>query len=638
MAHQLDCGQGREALAKCLTKFPGSSLLIADQGWGQLLAHGVGLDFLTSLGVVGVVGIEDAGGVSLGFDQAIVLCSRLLLDPGVAADLRRVFRSLRTAETRVIVVTNVSEACHRDADPEKYAGGFEGIHGHLVALPDDMSGAFVDRVLDVNYPCMVFGKNAFAFPSRSGASFLDFRRGPQGGEEDLQGKLALNAHLLSSVSKMMDVQPEAFCVGPLSERVGNVLAFVPAHDSSRNARAAFCIVDRSLDTATSSQHSDYFIQQMFCSVGIDHVDGDAEGDHYGDDGDTAVDELRPSLFHPGDVGTSSGYVEFLTSKSQREAALFVRKWLKESIRQSSLKFTGRLKPGAVSAEDIEALCQVLLDDPAARVRHASLIQISSIVCQCLRGGSAWDELAKGEQIARLSAEDGPDSLSGLILDELDASRRGLIPVFDVVRHLMMGSYWMKMGCGGARSPGPTDGRDHSADQFTAPSVPLSGTYALPTVMIPDAQRAAIAEALAAASCARRGQEELPWIPEHASEDSDLLEFSTIAVETVCSLPAHPGVASMVDDILHKRPIPTMKHIGTSIAGLLKSGLGRIGLQHHSPGEYETIVIFILGGISAAEMADIRAVVDRSGTPARVVVGGSSICAEPALTLRSVFAE
>jgi len=47
---------------------------------------------------------------------------------------------------------------------------------------------------------------------------------------------------------------------------------------------------------------------------------------------------------------------------------------------------------------------------------------------------------------------------------------------------------------------------------------------------------------------------------------------------------------------------------------------------------------VLGGISAAEMADVRAVVDRSGTTAHVVVGGSSICAEPALTLRSVFAE
>ncbi len=632
MVQQLDGGQGREALAKCLTKFPGSSLLIADQGWGQLLAHGVGLDFLSSLGVVGVVGMEAVGAVSLGFDQAIVLCSRLLLDPDVGADLGRVFRSLGTAATRVIVVTNVSEACHRDADPEKYAGGLQDVHGQLVALLDDVSGAYVDSVLHVDYPCMVFGKSAFAFPSQSGASFLDLGRGPRGGEEEvLRGKVALNAHLLSSVSKMMDVQAEAFCVGPLSERVGNVLAFVPAHDSSRNARAAFCIVDRSLDTATSSKHSEYFLQQMLCSVGIDDVDNDGDGS------DTAVDELRPSLFHPGDVGTSSGYIEFLTSKSQREAALFVRKWLKESIRQSSLKFTGRLKPGAVSADDLEALCQVLLDDPGARVRHASLIQIATIVCRCLRGGSAWDELAKGEQIARLSAEDGPDSLSGLILDELDASRRGLIPVFDVVRHLMMGAYWMKMGAGGARSPGPSDGRDHPADQFTAPYAP-SGAYSRPNVVIPDAQRADIAKALAAACCARRGQEELPWIPEHAPEDSDLLEFSRIAVETVCNLPAHPGVASMVEDILHKRPIPTMKHIGTSIAGLLKSGLGRIGLQHHSPGEYETIVLFVLGGISAAEMADVRAVVDRSGTTAHVVVGGSSICAEPALTLRSVFAE
>lgn len=640
---QLDSGHMKDALAKCLVNFSGSTLLIADRGWGQLLAHGVGLDFLTSLGVIAVVGMEDAGKVSVFYNQAIVLCSRLLLDPDVAAELGRVFRALGSAEARVIVATNISEACHCDADPEKYAGGFKGVHGKLVALLDEVSGVFIERVVHVDVPCIIIGKNAFGFPSRSGASFLDFRRtqdragGGEGeervealAEKDLMGKIAINAHMLSSISRMMDVQPEAFCVGPLSERVGNVLAFVPVQDSSRNARAAFCIVDRSLDTATSSEHSGYFLQQMLCSIAIDETD-------VSEDDETPVDELRPSLFHPGDVGTSSGYLEFLISKTQREATLFVRKWLKEAIRQSSLRFSGRLKPGAVSAEDIEALCQVLLDDPQASVQYASLLQISSIVCRCLRGGTTWDEQAKAEQIARLSAEDGPDSLSSLILDELDASKRGLMSVFEVVRHLMMGSYWMKMAQSGTAPSGPFDGRDLS-DPSTARPVSSSRSYSHPTSIIPETQRAAIAEALAAATSAHSGEEELPWIPANAPEDFDVFNASRNVVEMICSLPAHPGVAAMVDDVLHKRPIPTMKHVGTSIAGLLKSGLGRIGLQHHSPGEYDTIVFFVLGGVSASEMADIRAVVDRSGSTAHVVVGGSSVSAEPAMTLKSVFAE
>ena len=80
-------------------------------------------------------------------------------------------------------------------------------------------------------------------------------------ERELQARIVVNAHLLVSVSKMMDVQPEVFCVGPLSERVGNVLAYVPAHDSTRNVRAAFCIVDRALDTATASM-AKYWLSDM----------------------------------------------------------------------------------------------------------------------------------------------------------------------------------------------------------------------------------------------------------------------------------------------------------------------------------------------------------------------------------------
>jgi hypothetical protein len=312
------------------------------------------------------------------------------------------------------------------------------------------------------------------------------------------------------------------------------------------------------------------------------------------------------MFHPGDASTSSGYVEFLTSKTQREALLFVRKWLKEAIRQSSLKFTGRSsKPGAVSAEDLEALCQVLRDDPAARARHSSLLQISEIACRCLRGHAAWDEgKSKAEHVARLSAEDGPDSLTSLILDELDAAKRGgVISVFDVVRHLMMGSFWLKrVGGAGVEEP----------------------------------RRVAIAEACAA----RRGEERMSWIPEGAEADEQLVEVSRNVVEVVCSLPAGRSLREMTEDVLSKRDVPGMRHIGTSIAGLVKSGLGRIGIGSGSPVDYEIIVVFVLGGVSAGELADVRATVDSSGVHAgrTVLVGGSTMIVDPNDTLASVFSE
>ena len=639
----LDPGRSKEVLATGLHPYLESSLLIADPGFADLIAHCVGTEFLAALGVVGVVGIHDVdSSISaslaalsarrMGFGHVIILCSRLLLDS--EASIARVLEAISLPGSgadeyqKVIVATNISEAAHVDADPVAYAGGYRGVHGRLVALSEKAPGVSIEAVLHVDMPCMVFGKNTFAFPSRSGASFLDFDRDSSGGaktnddlECELQGKIAVNAHLLSSVSRMMDVQPEAFCVGPLSERVGNLLAYVPAHDSTRNARAAFCIIDRALDTSTPSEHSGYFLQQMLCEEG-----GDEDADR--------VDGLQPSMFHPGDASTSSGYVEFLTSRTQREALLFTRKWLKEAIRQASLKFSGRLKPGAVSAEDIEALCGVLRDDPAARARYSSLLQISDIACRCLREGAIWDERAKAEQVARLSAEDGPDGLTGLILDELDAAKRGMMSVCDVVRHLMMGSYWMKMadvGAGSSTAPLSSDREGHGVYEAE-----MAHLYTTSTTILSESQRMVIAEALAAACEVCRDEEEMPWCPSDATERDLILEASRNAVETICSLPAHPSVSKMVEDVLHKRPIPTMKHVGTSIAGLLKSGLGRIGLQHHSPGEYDIIVIFILGGVSATEMAGIRATVDRCCSSAHVVIGGSSVFSEPSTVLRSVF--
>ncbi len=619
----LDPGVSKDVLARALARYLPGSLLVVDRGWGELIAHGVGVDFLKALGVVGVVGIDDVDSRSLveslaalterrtGYGHVVVLSTRLLLD--VEADIARVVRAAKdvaggSAYQKVVVATNISEAAHMDADPVAYAGGFRAVHGRLVGLTGDATGVSIEEVLHVDVPCMVFGKNAFAFPSRSGASFLgDSTTTTSSGrdaadmERELQARIVVNAHLLVSVSKMMDVQPEVFCVGPLSERVGNVLAYVPAHDSTRNVRAAFCIVDRALDTATPSEHSGYFLQQMLLC--------DAAGGPI-DNVDDAVDELRPSMFHPGDASTSSGYVEFLTSKTQREALLFVRKWLKEAIRQSSLKFTGRSsKPGAVSAEDLEALCQVLRDDPAARARHSSLLQISEIACRCLRGHAAWDEgKSKAEHVARLSAEDGPDSLTSLILDELDAAKRGgVISVFDVVRHLMMGSFWLKrVGGAGVEEP----------------------------------RRAAIAEALAAACAARRGEERMSWIPEGAEADEQLVEVSRNVVEVVCSLPAGRSLREMTEDVLSKRDVPGMRHIGTSIAGLVKSGLGRIGIGSGSPVDYEIIVVFVLGGVSAGELADVRATVDSSGVHAgrTVLVGGSTMIVDPNDTLASVFSE
>jgi hypothetical protein len=541
---------------------------------------------------------------------------------------------------RLTILSILSEAAHHDADPNLYSetGCFQQMEQHFhMKIAESTGEDFVVRIKHVDIPCYMVGNSTFVFPQRCGASFLPQEEHHTGDPEDVQAKVMMNAHMISSVSKILDVQPEAFCLGSLSEQVARALSFIPAHDSSSGKRAAFCIIDRSLDTMSPSIHSDYFIQRMM----MQNYESQS------------CNTVRDSVFHPADV-ESTQYLEFLLSKTHKEAMLFIRKWLKEAIRESKMKFTGRLKPGAPSIEDLQALSTVLYSDAYASKKYSSLLQIVELACKCIKFDTAWEGDKKLEEIARLSAEDGPDSLCSFILDELAAAGKDISEhhsIFKTVKHLLLGSYWMK----------------------AHPYMQGNQSFSM-------AQRASMASALVKEStrCIQMWEEqgiladvlgnELPWISKSTVKaivaargdvsSVPLDDVCTDVIETICNLPSqnkaghppsdkpyqHALVIQCIDDILAGRTIAGMKHIGTSIAGLLKSGLGRIGLQQHNPGEYEMIVIFILGGISINEVAQTRAYIDQcmaqlqadGPNVPKIILGASSILTSSEITLRSIF--
>ena len=78
-------------------------------------------------------------------------------------------------------------------------------------------------------------------------------------------------------------------------------------------------------------------------------------------------------------------------------------------------------------------------------------------------------------------------------------------------------------------------------------------------------------------------------------------------------------------IADRREIKGLKHSSTSLAGLLKSGLGRFGLQKQpQPGDYPLVVLFVVGGVSVGEINQVLACVDAktvAAGAARAVGGG-----------------
>lgn len=108
---------------------------------------------------------------------------------------------------------------------------------------------------------------------------------------------------------------------------------------------------------------------------------------------------------------------------------------------------------------------------------------------------------------------------------------------------------------------------------------------------------------------------------------------------LCSCPA--------EHVLQDRPLPDLRAGATSLAGLLRSGLGRglgrFGLQAGpKPSDCATVILFVLGGISLAELHDIQQAVDERAAaasagppppPPRILVGATALLQPGDLCLR-----
>jgi hypothetical protein len=69
-------------------------------------------------------------------------------------------------------------------------------------------------------------------------------------------------------------------------------------------------------------------------------------------------------------------------------------------------------------------------------------------------------------------------------------------------------------------------------------------------------------------------------------------------------------------------------------GLLQSGLGRFGLvnmKQPQPGDYATVLVFVVGGVSLADLREARQTIDdtnggEGGRSTRILVGGTTLLA------------
>lgn len=121
------------------------------------------------------------------------------------------------------IACNLSPAAHVDVDPKKYKESVYDDCAETILSSLNIDGfdrgSFQVNVKHIDLPMMMVGSNGFVFPRHASASFAPFG-GSDTSEKYAAKKSMLTAHTLASLAKVLDVQAEAFCLGPMSQNVG----------------------------------------------------------------------------------------------------------------------------------------------------------------------------------------------------------------------------------------------------------------------------------------------------------------------------------------------------------------------------------------------------------------------------------
>ena len=383
--------------------------------------------------------------------------------------------------------------------------------------------------------------------------------------------------------------------------------------------------------------------------------------------------LPGSLFHPSDPHTTS-QLGFLLTRPGKDGAMFVRKWLREAARKEGIPAAAlRSKPGAIGAAELRALASAISASPAAAQRNSSLLQLAEAASLALEEAPAasWDALSREEKLIIMACAEGPESACEQLVDVLGSTAKGGLIQLPQAVGLLLIAYqilpehlpWYASGGHGRQNIAPFSGEHESrlcralADAILACSTRWSGAAEPESAAKSDApwlpgpllerlaagagavedageRRAVLLEIKDAVQEVLARLRELSQLRQAAKgrvsrgsttaggglgeeEDSSYSDFRPVEGTSSSVLVRLAGA------IADRAEVPGLKHANTSIAGLLKSSLGRFGLQKQPrPGEYPLVVLFVIGGVSIAEIHEVLACVDAKA----VAVGAAAAAA------------
>ncbi|PSC73797.1 sec1 family domain-containing MIP3 [Micractinium conductrix] len=329
--------------------------------------------------------------------------------------------------------------------------------------------------------------------------------------------------------------------------------------------------------------------------------------------------LPGTLRHPDDA-QADRWLEFLLSRKGRDSPMFLRKWLREAARKENVPQTQRFKPGSVAAAELRALAGALRrQSPATAYRHSSLLQLAEAAAGAMEGGHAerWEALQREERQLLFACSESAGAAAAHLSELCQLAGRPGSPlgVCDVVL-LLLAAHCLLPGfhpwlSGGGSGQAFQPQQEAQLQEALVEAVMCGAAAAA-------AEAAGADEELGGMRLeARDAVQALTWRLRQLSafRASHLGSLAALAAEGPDGAPRRtPLLRRIAEAVLRDETLPKLRAGATSLSGAVRSALGRFGGQFGlqagpKPSDCSTVILFVLGGISVAEVHEVMQAVE-----------------------------
>lgn len=645
------------------------AVVFLDAPMAEMLHWSGGVEMLLQAGALDVRDFSSFESGQQGQQKAVFLVSSSLT--GVTESI---VRDIVTGSSfqYVVLFTTVSPLLH----PPEAGGGddWEGVWedrllhwmgnmnytaevGHMPAFGVEVcSHLFIAPAFSRMYPLLSCDMKQIAYQCNSGShaahdtksieqlSDLELSHLPQALKAQIQ-ELSSGLHALL---QGLDVKEDIYSIGHTARLVATELEAYPPGRARRKvtqARASLVLVDRTLDlTPVLTHQADTLFDRLTNT--LKPLPGHCNDRLVDMSSLTHVNKESSSVgVLPGSLAPTSAkrrptHLAPAVFKKQKEALMDVNRKLVEAAAAEKLPLKlGGSKLGRVSADLLDSSLALFKGKYGIIKKHLDLLQLATATSQCLRSTWLQDSATAAEknliQTLADSAED-ESSMSALgvlcrLADkEMKASPNDRELNIDDLLCLLTFTFSLSGGdCGDPQEA--SDLKDLIVNWI------LQDRNDLPP-LIKQIVGETVSETIL------RDQIDSVWerLEGVGAAREDLSQFSSVLEAGDDTTPAAPRplLGQIIEAILDPaRPdLTDIECKSGGLGNLLKSGFGFFkGSGKPRPGDAPLLILFVIGGLTAAEVKQVKDSVDKASPQFEVLLGGTRL---PSIesTLESIFVQ